>query len=519
MIRAMSTASPSVLFRADASPAMGIGHVMRCLTLAAALTERGSHCRLACTHETLRTVAALRHAAIEVVELPDGAACDPAALTALPAPDWVVIDHYRLGADYERRLRPWAERILVIDDLADRRHDCDILLDQTVGRRAESYAGLVPASALVLAGPAHALLRPGFAAARRTYPDEPCSELRAKPGAPCGAKAKPTDVGARRLRGDMRILVSLGGTDPLNATATVLDALAAADLGIAVTVVMGSAAPALEQVRAQAARLRPPAELAVDVADMVALMTSCDLAVGAAGTSALERCCLGLPTLLLVIADNQREVAAGLAQAGAAVVAVLDAADIAGKLADLAGDAEARRRLAEQGRMLCDGAGAGRLADLMRLTLRPATAGDGEELLRWRNDPVTRDNSLDTAEVARDHHFAWLERALSDPERVLLIAERDGVKLGMVRFDTCCEGEWRVSISVAPAARGRGIGGALLSAAILRLERERGPSVLYAEIRAANRPSQRIFEACGFRRTDSDDGVAYYRRGAAEAIY
>lgn len=490
MIRAMSTAAPSILFRADAAPAVGIGHVMRCLTLAAALRDRGCLCRLACTAETVRTVAALRADAIDIVVLPDGTERDPAALTSLAPVDWAVIDHYRLDAAYERDLRPWAGRILVIDDLADRRHDCDILLDQTVGRRAESYGGLLPASALVLAGAGHALLRPAFAAARQPPTDHPVHH----------------------------ILVSLGGTDPVNATTVVLDALGRADLGTTVTVVMGGAAPALDQVRAAAARLRPPAEVRVDVADMVALMTTGDLAIGAAGTSALERCCLGLPTLLLVIADNQREVAAGLERAGAAVGTPLDPAEIARHLTALAGDAAARRRMAEAGMALCDGNGADRLADLMRLSLRPATAGDGEDLLSWRNDPVTRANSLDTAEVGRDHHFAWMARALGDPERVLLIAERDGGKLGMVRFDRCCPGEWRVSISVAPAARGRGIGLALLSAAILRLERQHGPAVLYAEIRAANRPSQRIFEACGFVRDDSDDGVFYYRRAAPEAI-
>ena len=102
MIRTMSTASPaappSVLFRADASPALGIGHVMRCLTLAAALERHGSRCRLACTAETVRTVAALGRDVIELTVLPDGAESDPAALTALPAPDWAVIDHYRLDA-------------------------------------------------------------------------------------------------------------------------------------------------------------------------------------------------------------------------------------------------------------------------------------------------------------------------------------------------------------------------------------------------------------------------------------
>jgi ribosomal protein S18 acetylase RimI-like enzyme len=200
------------------------------------------------------------------------------------------------------------------------------------------------------------------------------------------------------------------------------------------------------------------------------------------------------------------------------VTAPLDAAAIAAKLTVLAHDQTALATMAEKARRLCDGSGAARLADLMSLRLRPASLADGETLLLWRNDPVTRANSLDTAQVERDGHFSWLERTLKDPERVLLMAERDGAALGMARFDTMCPGQWRVSISVAPAARGQGWGGALLSAAILHLERGRGPAEFCAEIRAANRPSQRIFEDCGFVRTDSDDGVFYYRRGRPEAI-
>ena len=470
----MSEPNPSVLFRADASPAIGIGHVMRCLTLAKELAGRGWTCRFACAEGTLSTVTALRQSGFEV--LPPEAA---------PPSDWAVVDHYGLDATYERQLRRTVDRILVIDDLADRRHDCDILLDQTVGRNRTDYVPLVPSSALILAGAKHALLRPEFSGVR--------------------SEGK-------------RILVSLGGTDPTDATSIVLDALALANIDRPVSVIMGGGAPALEKVRAHAARMTPPAEVLVDVTDMVGLMRQCGLAIGAAGGSALERCCLGLPTLLLVIADNQKAVAAGLQQAGAAVTAPLDAAAIAAKLIELTQDEAGLAEMATKAQALCDGHGAARLADLMSLRLRPATPDDGEELLLWRNDPVTRANSLDTAQVERDTHFSWLERTLKDPERVLLMAERDGVRVGMARFDTMSPGQWRVSISVAPRARGLGLGGALLSAAILYLDHHHGPAELQAEIRAANRPSQRIFEDCGFVRMDSDDGVFYYRRSRPEAI-
>ncbi|RAU22886.1 UDP-2,4-diacetamido-2,4,6-trideoxy-beta-L-altropyranose hydrolase [Paramagnetospirillum kuznetsovii] len=479
----MVTTPRTALFRADASATLGIGHVMRCLTLAAELNRRGWRCRFACDAETLRTVPALRSAPVELIEL--AAARDPAALAALAPPQWLVVDHYGLDQAYERALAAWAEHILVLDDLADRPHHCDILLDQTIGASADRYLGLVPHWAVVLAGAGHALLRPDFA-----------------------------EAGPSRVVPLDRILVSLGGTDPTNATGLALQALAAVGLGLPVSVVMGGAAPHLEAVRDLASRLTPQAEVLVDVADMAALMARCGLAVGAAGTSALERCRMGLPSVAVVIADNQRDIAKGLEREGAALVSALDIAALARSLSLLAGDERARSRMAGRARSLCDGRGAARLADLMSLDLRRAGPEDGEVLLAWRNDPVTRANSLETAEVERDHHFAWLDRVLADRERILMIGEYGGERIGMVRFDTCRDKEWRVSVSVAPEARGKGAGQALLTMAVSTLLRQVGPVDLIAEIREANPASRKIFVACGFVQADRADEILYFRRNS-----
>ncbi|OAN46645.1 hypothetical protein A6A04_05910 [Paramagnetospirillum marisnigri] len=454
---------------------------MRCLTLAGELAGRGWSCRLACAAGTRAAARALENWPGEVIELPPGRETDPAALLEMPAPHWLVVDHYGLDAAYERALAAWAGRILVIDDLADRPHECDLLLDQTVGRQASDYDGRVGSATLALAGPRFALLRPGFTGA--------------DPGRELG-----------------RILVSLGGTDPADATGLALDALAKAGLGLPVDVVLGGAAPHLDSVKDRAARLVPPARVLTDVADMAGVMAACGLAVGAAGTSALERARMALPTVTVVIADNQRQVAAGLERAGAARLVALDADAIAEALADLARDDEARRRMARKACALCDGNGAARLADLMAVELRPATLADGEDLLAWRNDPLTRENSLETGQVARDGHFAWLAGVLADPQRLILVGERGEGKVGMVRFDTMGEREWRVSISVAPEARGRGLGRVLLAFAVGRIERLRGPGAMVAEIRESNAASQSIFTACGFRQSDAADGVLYFRR-------
>ncbi|CAA7612350.1 putative Pseudaminic acid biosynthesis-associated protein PseG [Candidatus Terasakiella magnetica] len=490
-----------ILFRADASPGLGVGHVMRCLALAEALRRRGRDCRFACGSETLATVPALQDSGFPVTNLADDQGGDPQALMAAVAPPrWLVVDHYGLDEAYEQPLRSWAGRIAVIDDLADRNHACDLLLDQTAGRRAEDYAALVPPGARVLTGPFHGLLRPGFAQAR-----------------PMALERR------RRMETVESILVSLGGTDPANATSLALDALARADLKCRVVVVMGGAAPHLDEVRTRAARLDPPAEMRLDARDMPALLAAADLAIGASGGSAWERCCLGLPSLTVVSADNQREVARGLALAGAADVCGLDPAAMARALVRLAKDGTALRRMAEQAAALCDGDGAGRLAEMLLalesddLALRRAVPEDGPDLLSWRNDPLTRTNSKDRGEVALAPHLAWLARVLADPARLLLLAEMPGGKAGMVRFDQTENGDWLVSIAVAPAFRGRGLGCRVLAAGIRDLAARKGAVTLVAEIAPANSASRVLFEACGFTACGAADGFLQYRAVVAEA--
>jgi UDP-2,4-diacetamido-2,4,6-trideoxy-beta-L-altropyranose hydrolase len=307
-----------VVFRTDASLQIGTGHVMRCLTLADTLAEHGTDCLFICrAHEgnlidLIRTrghnahalpveaaqpesAAALTHASwLGATQAQDAAAC--ASILAAHRPDWLVVDHYALDARWERALAPNYRKLMVIDDLADRAHACDLLLDQTFGREAADYRPLVPANCRLLCGSQYALLRPAFAALR------PYSLQR---------RAQPV---VREL------LITLGGVDKDNATRQVLQALRTCPLpaDCRITVVMGTTAPWLEEVRTQALTMPWPTRVLVGVSDMAQLMADSDLAIGAAGSTSWERCCLGLPTLMLVLADNQRKMAQGLEKSGAA---------------------------------------------------------------------------------------------------------------------------------------------------------------------------------------------------------
>ena len=355
-------ATPRIVFRADASLEIGTGHVMRCLTLADMLRERGASCEFVCRTLPGDRIDEIRRRGFDV-----RAGDDPRLGGGLRA-DWLVVDHYGLDRDWEQSLRSAANRIMVIDDLADRPHDCDLLLDQNLGSTPQDYDSLVPLGCELLCGPEFALLRPEFA------------RLRANALERRQARCAESPI--------MRILVSMGGVDRDNATGQVLAVLGAAELAgeVAVTVVMGAAAPWIGQVGAQAEALPFPVEVAVDVADMAARMAASDFCIGAAGSTSWERCCMGLPSALVVLADNQAKLCRELAGAGAAF-AVGGPEEVAATLPPVLDTIRAEpQRLADMSAAaaaICDGLGTRRVADRLLVAQRGRdAAGSGT----WRRD-------------------------------------------------------------------------------------------------------------------------------------
>ena len=306
-----------IAFRTDASLQIGSGHVMRCLTLADALKARGAQCHFICRahpghlldvihqhgHKVNCLAAPVQHNqqsepahAAWLGSTWQADAQETASVLASLKPDWLVVDHYALDQRWETALRSHRKKSLVIDDLADRSHDCDLLLDQNLGRQAAHYASLVLTQCKVLVGPQYALLRPEFAALR-SY------SLR------------------RRQRVTLKhLLITMGGVDLPNATMQVLLALKACPLphDCRISVVMGQQAPWLRQVQEQSLDMPWPTEVPVSISDMAKRMADSDLAIGAAGSTSWERCCLGLPTLVVVLADNQWPGAKALQAARAA---------------------------------------------------------------------------------------------------------------------------------------------------------------------------------------------------------
>ena len=291
-----------ILIRVDASIDIGTGHVMRCVALAHALHLQGHKIIFVCRDLPGNLCVLLEQWGYQVRRLhsfdilPDHWRRDIDDTISVVAGlhfDWLIVDHYQLDARWESVARTVAQKIMVIDDLANRKHDCDVVLDQNLyGDMRTRYDGLVRSGCVQLLGPHFALLRDEFLKARQ--------HLRLK------------DAQVHR------ILIFFGGSDPTNETSKALQAIRLVGrVDIAVDVVVGTSNPHRVDIQKLCGEL-PSISYHCQTQNMADLMHAADIALGAGGSASWERCCVGLPAILIAVADNQMMPAAECAKAGAA---------------------------------------------------------------------------------------------------------------------------------------------------------------------------------------------------------
>lgn len=357
----------TILFRTDASIAMGSGHVMRCLTLADELRKRGAEVMFMCREHTGHLISLIEGKGYQVVRLqqpeseyvtaPEDVshaawlgvswqqdAADTINALADAHPQWLIIDHYAIDYRWEQKLRSHVGKIMVVDDLADRPHDCDLLLDQNLYQSMETrYDNQVPNTCQKLLGPKFALLRPEFGAARKTL---------------------------RQRSGEIkRVLVFFGGVDSTNETEKALQALASVtDHQFDVDVVVGGGNLNKERI-SNICSLYERFHYYCQVDNMAELMTSADFAIGAGGSTTWERCSLGLPSLVITLAENQVHIAQSAAKAGVLkYIGYFNTVSVE-KLCQTISTAFATEgilnNMSENAQTLVDGEGVMRVADIM----------------------------------------------------------------------------------------------------------------------------------------------------------
>ena len=277
---------------------------MRCLTLAKGLQNNGYKCEFICRDHYGNYIKFIEESGFKVLKLPapskdyhdnseysswlgvsqqqDADEC--INILNNSSGKWLIVDHYGLDHIWESQLGLNFKKIFSIDDLANKKHFCSVLLDQTYGRTKKEYKNLVPNDCDILTGSEYALLRPEFNEYREA------SILR------------------RNNKEIKNILINLGGIDKDNFTLSVLKVIEKIDGldEINFSVVLGLSAPNIESVKIATQNHRYNIDLKINVENVAELMTASDLAIGAAGSTTWERCCLGLPSILLTLADNQK---------------------------------------------------------------------------------------------------------------------------------------------------------------------------------------------------------------------
>ena len=510
------------LIRADASIQIGSGHIMRCLTLARELQKHGHCCNFVMRAHTGNLAELVREQGFECMLLPEISGslkvntassllgqweneplfhhsawlgctqeqdlADCAAYIRAQSPDWIICDHYALSDIWQYQAKQISgSKIMVIDDLHDRPHAADLLLDQNYGRSTQDYVQLVPKHCGMLMGTHYVLLREEFATWRKIALVQQQASL---------DNLKPQNV-----------FVNLGGVDKDNYTLAILQQLSGClKRDSEVCVIMGATAPHIASVQAFAKCAPFECRVIINASNMAELMAQADWAIGAAGGTSWERCCLGVPTLLLVIADNQREVAQALHTAGAAFVLeekAVNSPEFAACLQHFRRP-ETRRTMSTKAAALCDGLGATRVTQYIEKydaiqNLRRATLSDSRLLYMWRNHQNIRRFMRQTQAITWATHRRWLARQLGNPDYVLLIYYENGTPLGSVNFTRITERVCEWGFYAAPDAP-RGTGTKMLRTAIAWARLCLDVEKICAQVREDNVASVRLHEKLGFRR-------------------
>lgn len=476
-----------LIIRADASVAIGSGHVVRCLALAQAWQDQGGDCVFAMTQSTPAVIRRVRAEGFEPCDISaePGSAEDAQRTLGLAdksSGSWIAVDGYHFSVAYHRTLRDGGAKLLLIDDQANAEHYiADIVLNQNSHACEGMYTRREAHSRLLL-GPRYAMLRREF---------KGCEEWK-RDIAPIGRK----------------VLVTMGGSDPENITSLAIRALGMLKVGYDAQVVAGGSNSHIAELKHLVSQI-PHIELQTDSSKIPELMAWADVAISGAGSTCWEMCLLGLPAILIDVAENQKRIAEDLAKKGVAIHAgsgrEIIAEQLAAKLEQLLVTLQLRAAMSQRGRELVDGRGASRVVSAMHgesLHLRRAVREDCRVVWEWANDQESRRHSFSPQQIAWDEHVKWFHAKIADPDCILFIATNaDGVPVGQVRYElNKCRAV--VSINMAPQFRSNGFGKQVLRMGTQELFGSSRASAVDAYVQSDNERSLRLFAGTGFEREE-----------------
>lgn len=474
----------NLLVRADGSPQIGTGHVMRSLALAQGWQHTGGQVVFAEAESTPSLDRRLRSEGIDLVRLETvpGSSADAAQTLAQARTheaSWIVADGYCFGAAWQKEIKDAGLRLLLVDDYGHAEHYyADLVLNQNLHADVDLYARRELHTRLLL-GTRYVLLRHEFLEWRdwqRTIP-------------PIARK----------------VLVTFGGSDPENVTGKVVQALARLP-DVEALVVVGGSNPNLDALNSAISNKQSAIRVMVDATNMPELMAWADVALTASGSTAWELAFLGLPSIVMVLAANQADVAAALEREGVShrLEGQVVAENISAALAAELGNSACRQRMSQRGREVVDGWGVSRVVTRMhaaRFTLRRAGEQDCRLIWEWANDSEVRASAFNIAPIPWETHVSWFSGKLRDAASAMFVGlNADGRAFGQVRFDWDEHRVSEVDVSVDRNQRKAGLGSALICRAVEELFATAPVDCVKAHIRPGNSASIRAFEKAGFQR-------------------
>ncbi len=476
----------TLIIRADASVEIGTGHIMRCLALAQAWQQTGGETIFVMGTSTPVLEKRLDSEQIKVIclSLTPGS-CEDAKETALLAlrhnASWVIVDGYHFGGEYQQVIKDFRLRLLFIDDFGHATHYyADIVLNQNIFAHEGLYTHREYYTNLLL-GNQYILLRQEFqqwVGWQRSYRAKAC-----------------------------KILITMGGADADNVTLKIIQALRLVKADeLETVVVVGGSNPHYQQLCLASKELQFSLRIEKNVENMAELMTWADIAVSAGGSTCWELAFMGLPSLILVLAENQRENAEKLGEMEAIVNLGwhedVSANQIASAIAQLILADETRMKISKRSQHLVDGKGSKRVLmhiDDKKLRLRLVQQEDCRLLWEWSNDPEVRAISFFSEAIPWEQHVEWFASKINSTACILYIAvDRNEIPVGQIRYDIETN-QAIVSINIDNKFRHQGYGSHLIKIGCKKLFHDSDVKTINAYIKPSNQVSIRAFSKAGFQ--------------------
>ena len=498
-----------IIFRVDASFQIGTGHVIRCLTLADELVESGVNVGFICRKHKGNLINKIQSEGFDVFELElmkrdkyndkllyshwlgttqQQDARDCIKILQQNKVDWLIVDHYGIDEDWQQELKDYYDKLMVIDDLADRKHQCNILLDQTFGRQPQDYQALVPKSCELLLGSQYSLLRPEF------------------------SKWRKYSIERRKHPVLKKLLINMGGMDVNNITEQVLEVLAISNLkkDINITIVMGKLAPHLEIIKKRLNDLPFNIDIKVDVDNMAEIMANADIAIGSSGTTTWERCCLGLPSIQIITAKNQ-EFSARILAENKVIKLIQSIEDIPNLLRTFSDWMLDTSNISAS---ICDGYGT--FSTIRRMLIYKINTDKFGELelhnynyldtdekilaLDMRNHPDIQKWMHNSIDISKSTHLAFIDGLKGDMSRFYFLVKQQGKIIGSINFTNIVKPHYvELGIYTNPYSKLKGLGSVLEAAANYFAFEELRVDKLRLEVFSNNKRAINFYNTSGYK--------------------